>query len=264
MGCVQACSNEKTQTASTPVENARASASNAEATQKSITDRPLASHEEPKKQPDRDDYNYKAGDYLHSELIPATETDFDAAGEIRNVVRRRNPTMDLHHLRFYGEKITKKDLEPLRSPDAVGSIKNLLVVNLDLTDDDLDAIKELRLVKLDLYKDPVKHLDFLKGMKDLAWLRVGHTDIDSSGMQVLSSLHNLKMIDLSNTPIEDQDLRYLYGLNNLKYVDLFLCKLSPAAVQKLASKLPHCKIDTIGGIDPNEKKHKDAERDFFF
>ena len=125
-------------------------------------------------------------------------------------------------------------------------------------------IKDLKLIKLDLYKDPVKNLKFMTGMKDLAWLRVGHTDIDSSGMQVLSLMHNLKFLDLSNTLIKDQDLRYLYGLNNLKKLDLFLCKLSPTAVQKLAAKLPQCDVDTSGKVDPNEKKHKDAERDFYF
>ena len=36
--------------------------------------------------------------------------------------------MDLHHLRFYGDKVTKKDLAALTSPDAINSIKNLYVV----------------------------------------------------------------------------------------------------------------------------------------
>ncbi len=164
----------------------------------------------------KDSYSYKVGDYVHSQLFPAQEKDFDVPAEIRSVLTRRNPTLDLKHVGFYVDKLTRQDLEPLNSPEAIRTIKNLNIQCLKLTDYDLDVIKDLRLERLDLYRDPVRTLSFLKGMKTLTMLIVGKTNVDSTGMQVISTLPSLTELNLIGTPLTDSDLHYLYGLHHLK------------------------------------------------
>jgi Leucine-rich repeat (LRR) protein len=267
IGCVQACSGERTHRTSraetTPVSNAIPTSDQSVSSGKDKDSDRSASGSEAKPKPTPGTDSYKPGDFVNSSIIPAEDIDFDTASQVRNLVRRGNSILDLHQLRFYGEKITKKDLKPLSSPLALNTIRKLNMMNLDLTDDDLEVIKDLKLVKLDLYKNPVKNLKYIKGMQKLTWLNLGNTGIDAAGMQTLSSLRHLQYLNLGGTRIADSDLPCLYGLSNLKTLNLFMSKVSPAAAQSLRAKLPKCRVDTEFVPDADGKKRKDAERDFY-
>jgi hypothetical protein len=183
------------------------------------------------------------GDYAHSNLF-VNLPDIDQGNvkaEILSRLKRHPKKVDLSMIQLTVGKVTKDDLSPFKSPEAINSVNKLSIGKLGITDEALESLSGLRLQDLTLTGDPVRNLHAIKNTQSLSLLNVSETPIDHQGMKVIGNLSNLKVLRFNKTKISDADLPYLYGLTKLQQLSLMDCpNVSAPAVDKLRQKLPNC------------------------
>ncbi|WP_344976676.1 c-type cytochrome domain-containing protein [Compostibacter hankyongensis] len=69
--------------------------------------------------------------------------------------------------------------------------------------------------------------------KQLAWLKLGNTQITDKGLKNLSGLSSLTRLELENTAVSDSGLTYLLPLKLLKYLNLTGTRVSDKGLEQL-------------------------------
>jgi hypothetical protein len=98
-------------------------------------------------------------------------------------------------------------------------------------------------VLLEVFAETIPYIQGLAALKpgDLHSLIINQAAFGDREIVILENLTGLANLDLRGTQITDQGVRSLYGLTNL--VRLVLpAEISPAAIRKLQTELPECKI----------------------
>ncbi len=179
------------------------------------------------------------GDFANSTFRVPDIDELSIGDAIKDAVRKHREQLNLRFLVSYERQVSKEDLKPLLTPDAVEHLHDLSLSGLKLSDEDIQPIRNLHLRTLDLDSNHVRTLQAVAHMTSLTKLTVNHCDIDKRGMAVISGLHDLKILLMHGNSITDSDLPMLYGLRKLAIVDLRDCPhLTPAAIQKLRQVLP--------------------------
>jgi len=168
--------------------------------------------------------------------------------------------------------ITDDDLSPLE--DAVKAEEIDFPAAVHITDAGLAHVKNLKLKSLSVQGTEVRTLSALKNMTSLVRLDVSQSFIDSSGVAVITGLHNLQFLNLSNTSITDSDMNSLKSLKNLRCLLICDCShISEAAIQSFRAGLPHCTIASSGSSQVlaeeengrrlvEHEKYKEADKQF--
>lgn len=71
--------------------------------------------------------------------------------------------------------------------------------------------------------------------KQLAWLKLGNTNISDSALTYISECHSLTVLQLNNTDITDKGLTKLNSLQNLQSLNLVATKITEQALMQLRS-----------------------------
>jgi len=167
---------------------------------------------------------------------------------IANLVMKHSPIINLTPaVQVSGVIIHDHDLAPLVNATNTNTI---VLPDSPITDNGLVYIEKLQLKSLSLHSTKVRSLGPLRKMTTIESLDLTGTDVDGSGVQVISQLKNLKQLSLAKTGIWDRDLPQLRKLTHLQYLSLSDCShVTETAVNRLRQEMKQCKIVTMKEAD---------------
>jgi Leucine-rich repeat (LRR) protein len=101
---------------------------------------------------------------------------------------------------------------------------------------------------------PDKTVLVIAGLQNLVTLKMGHSDISTRGVEILSRLQNVEKLALEGcSSVGDDAVASLAGWKSLKYLDLQDAGMSVAGVESLRRARPDLKILADPGSVPTER-----------
>jgi carboxyl-terminal processing protease len=126
------------------------------------------------------------------------------------------------------------------------SVKQLTLAGYDFDDDDLKTVSRwTHLERLDLIhcQDVTgAGIEHLRSLTKLKRLLLSDTKIKSEGVQHLDAFRELEHLEIQHNRLQDDAIEEIQGLPKLSRVVLHGTGISPAAVARLRTALPKCKV----------------------
>jgi hypothetical protein len=107
---------------------------------------------------------------------------------------------------------------------------------------------------------PDKAVLVIAELQDLATLKMGHSNISTRGVEILSRLQNVEKLALEGcSSVGDDAVASLAGWKSLKYLDLQDTAMTVAGVQSLRRARPDLKIlANPGSVQPQRESESEA------